>query len=111
MSVAVQPHLSAVDALRYGPRLFAGPADEPRARRASDAIALAVALFVLLAGIMPFPGGVGVAEGGLTFGLVQTGIPEEIAFAIALMYRMASFYLPPIWGWFAFRWLQRNKHL
>jgi hypothetical protein len=47
MSVAVQPHLSAVDALRYGPRVFAGPADEPRARRASDAIALAVALFAL----------------------------------------------------------------
>jgi glycosyltransferase 2 family protein len=65
----------------------------------------------LLSGLMPIPGGVGVAEGGLTFGLVQTGIPEEVAFAIALLYRIASFYLPPIWGFFALRWLERNQHL
>ena len=60
---------------------------------------------------MPIPGGIGVAEGGLTFGLVQAGVPEEVAFAIALVYRMASFYLPPIWGFFALRWLERNEHL
>ncbi len=65
----------------------------------------------LLSGLMPIPGGVGVAEGGLTFGLVQTGIPEEVAFAIALLSRIASFYLPPIWGFFALRWLERNEHL
>ena len=60
---------------------------------------------------MPVPGGIGVAEGGLTFGLVQAGVPEEVALAIAVMYRMASFYLPPIWGFFALRWLERNEHL
>lgn len=65
----------------------------------------------LLAGLMPIPGGIGVAEGGLTFGLVQAGVPEGVAFATALLYRMASFYLPPIWGFFALRWLERNEHL
>jgi uncharacterized membrane protein YbhN (UPF0104 family) len=65
----------------------------------------------LLAGLMPVPGGVGVTEGGLTFGLVQAGVPEEVALAIAVMSRMSSFYLPPTWGFFALRWLERNEHL
>jgi len=65
----------------------------------------------LLAGVLPIPGGIGVVEGGLTFGLVRAGMPEEAAFAAVLLYRLATFYLPPIWGFFAFRWLQRNKHL
>jgi uncharacterized membrane protein YbhN (UPF0104 family) len=65
----------------------------------------------LLAGLLPIPGGIGVAEGGLTFGLVQAGVPEEIAFAAVLLYRLWTFYLPPIWGYFALRWLERNEHL
>jgi len=65
----------------------------------------------LLSGLLPIPGGIGVAEGGLTFGLVQVGVPEEVALVIALLYRAASFYLPPVWGFFAFRWLERNDHI
>ena len=65
----------------------------------------------LLAGVMPIPGGVGVVEGGLTYGLVTAGVPEESAFAAALLFRAFTFYLPPIWGFFAFRWLERNKFL
>jgi glycosyltransferase 2 family protein len=65
----------------------------------------------LLAGLMPVPGGIGVAEGGLTIGLIQAGVPEEAAFAAVLLYRMATFYLPPIWGYVAMRWLERNQHL
>lgn len=65
----------------------------------------------LLAGLLPIPGGIGVVEGGLTFGLVRAGVPEEAAFTAVLMYRFATFYLPPIWGYFAFRWLERNSHL
>ncbi len=65
----------------------------------------------LLAGLLPVPGGIGVTEGGLIYGLVGAGVPEEIAFAAVVMYRMASFYLPPIWGFFAFRWLERNEYL
>jgi uncharacterized membrane protein YbhN (UPF0104 family) len=65
----------------------------------------------LLSGVLPIPGGIGVVEGGLTFGLVLAGIPEEAAFAIVLMYRLATFYLPPIWGFFALRWLERTNQL
>jgi uncharacterized membrane protein YbhN (UPF0104 family) len=28
-----------------------------------------------------------------------------------ILYRLATFYLPPIWGFFAFRWLEKNKYL
>lgn len=71
-------------------------------------INVGVALF---AGLMPVPGGVGVAEGGLTFGLSLAGVPQETAFAIALLSRLSTFYLPPAWGYFALRWLQRNQHV
>ncbi|HEU4840823.1 MAG TPA: lysylphosphatidylglycerol synthase transmembrane domain-containing protein, partial [Ilumatobacteraceae bacterium] len=65
----------------------------------------------LLAGLLPVPGGIGVAEGGLTVGLVQAGVPEQAAFAAVLLYRLATFYLPPLWGYVAMRWLERNQHL
>jgi uncharacterized membrane protein YbhN (UPF0104 family) len=65
----------------------------------------------LLAGLLPVPGGVGVVETGLTIGLVAAGMPEEPAFAAVILYRLATFYVPPLWGYPAFRWLQRNDHL
>ena len=65
----------------------------------------------LLASFVPVPGGIGVAEFGLTVGLTAAGMPEEAALATALLYRVATFYLPPVWGFFAFRWLQRNAYL
>jgi uncharacterized protein (TIRG00374 family) len=65
----------------------------------------------LLASFLPVPGGIGVAEFGLTVGLVAAGMPEEAALATALLYRVATFYLPPVWGFFAMRWLQRNALL
>jgi uncharacterized protein (TIRG00374 family) len=65
----------------------------------------------LLASFVPVPGGVGVSEFGLTLGLTSAGMPEEAALAAVLLYRLASFYLPPIWGFFALRWLQRNRYL
>ena len=39
----------------------------------------------LLAGIIPIPGGVGVVEGGLAFGLVNAGMAEEAALAAVLL--------------------------
>jgi uncharacterized membrane protein YbhN (UPF0104 family) len=65
----------------------------------------------LFAGLLPVPGGIGVSEAGLTLGLTRAGLSSEIAFAVALAYRFASFYLPPIWGWFSYRWLLRRRYL
>ena len=63
----------------------------------------------MLAGLLPVPGGVGVVEGGLIYGLVRAGVPEEVAFAAVVLYRIASFYLPPVWGYFAMRWLETQR--
>jgi uncharacterized membrane protein YbhN (UPF0104 family) len=65
----------------------------------------------LLSSFIPVPGGIGVVEFGLTTGLVAAGVPQESAFATVLLYRISTFYLPPVWGFFALRWLQRNKYL
>jgi uncharacterized membrane protein YbhN (UPF0104 family) len=65
----------------------------------------------LFAGVMPVPGGVGVTEAALTAGLVAIGVPEATAFAAAITTRMCTFYLPPIWGYFAMRWLRSNQYL
>jgi uncharacterized membrane protein YbhN (UPF0104 family) len=65
----------------------------------------------LLAGLLPVPGGVGVTEGGLIFGLTSFGVPAEAAFAAVILYRFATFYTPPVWGFFSLRWLERNRYL
>jgi uncharacterized membrane protein YbhN (UPF0104 family) len=65
----------------------------------------------LLASFVPVPGGIGVQEFGLTLGLTAAGMSEEAALAAVLLYRAATFYIPPLWGFFAMRWLQRNGHL
>lgn len=65
----------------------------------------------LLATFVPVPGGIGVTEFGLTVGLTAAGMSEEAALAAVVLYRISTFYLPPVWGFFAMRWLQRSAHL
>jgi uncharacterized protein (TIRG00374 family) len=65
----------------------------------------------LLASFVPVPGGIGVQEFGLTLGLTAAGMSEEAALAATLLYRAATFYIPPLWGFVAMRWLQRNAYL
>ncbi len=66
---------------------------------------------MVFAAIVPVPGGIGVAEAGLTAGLVAVGVPESAAFAVALTHRLCTYYLPPIAGYVALRWLNRNGYL
>jgi uncharacterized membrane protein YbhN (UPF0104 family) len=63
----------------------------------------------LLASFIPVPGGVGVF--GLTLGLTSAGMEPEAAVAAVLLYRVATFYLPPTWGFLAMRWLRRHRYL
>ena len=65
----------------------------------------------LFAGLMPVPGGVGITEAALTAGLVAIGVPEATAFAAAITTRLCTFYLPPIWGYVAMRWLRNHEYL
>jgi len=68
-------------------------------------------LVSLFAGVMPIPGGIGVSEAAIAFCLTAIGIPSATAAAIALVFRLLTFYLPPIWGGFAMRWLRRQAYL
>jgi uncharacterized membrane protein YbhN (UPF0104 family) len=68
-------------------------------------------LVSLFAGFMPVPGGIGVSEAAYAFCLTALGVPSASAAAIALTYRLLTFYLPPIWGGLAMRWLRRQAYL
>jgi uncharacterized membrane protein YbhN (UPF0104 family) len=68
-------------------------------------------LVSLFSGVMPIPGGVGVSEAAIAFCLTAIGIPSATSAAIAIVYRLLTFYLPPIWGGFAMRWLRRQAYL
>jgi uncharacterized protein (TIRG00374 family) len=65
----------------------------------------------LFAGLMPVPGGMGVAEAGYTAGLQAIGIDSSVAMSTAIAFRMVTFYLPPIWGGAAMRWLRRHQYV
>jgi uncharacterized membrane protein YbhN (UPF0104 family) len=65
----------------------------------------------LFAGMLPVPGGVGVAEAGYTYGLQAIGVPSAIAVSTAIAFRLVTFYLPPLWCSQAMRWLRRNAYV
>jgi uncharacterized membrane protein YbhN (UPF0104 family)/tRNA A-37 threonylcarbamoyl transferase component Bud32 len=65
----------------------------------------------LFAGFMPVPGGMGVAEAAYTAGLVAVGVPNAPAMSTAIAFRMVTYYLPPLWGAIAMRWLRQHAYL
>ncbi|MEA2009278.1 MAG: flippase-like domain-containing protein [Actinomycetota bacterium] len=65
----------------------------------------------LLAGLVPIPGGIGVAEAVLTSFLMIAGLGADEAFAAAVVFRIATFYVPAGEGFFAMKWLERNGYL
>jgi uncharacterized protein (TIRG00374 family) len=68
-------------------------------------------LVSLFGGLMPVPGSMGVAEAGYTAGLVAIGVPSSVAISVAIAFRLVTFYLPPIWGSFAMRWLHQRDYV
>lgn len=65
----------------------------------------------LLGGLIPVPGGVGVTEAVLTGFLVMFGVDQTSAFAAAVIYRVATFYIPSGAGYFSTKWLQSNGYV
>jgi uncharacterized membrane protein YbhN (UPF0104 family) len=65
----------------------------------------------LFGGLMPVPGNIGVAEAGYTAGLQAIGIPAPIAVSTAIAFRVVTFYVPPVWGSLALRWMRRRDYL
>ncbi|MGI9645696.1 MAG: flippase-like domain-containing protein [Ilumatobacteraceae bacterium] len=79
-------------------------------------VSLGEAIFInvtvsLFAGLMPVPGGIGVTEAGLSAGLTAVGVPSDIAVSAVVVYRVVSYYLPPVWGYVCLRWLTRHDYL
>ncbi|MGZ8567711.1 MAG: lysylphosphatidylglycerol synthase transmembrane domain-containing protein [Actinomycetota bacterium] len=65
----------------------------------------------LLSGVLPVPGGIGVMEAAISAGLVAAGIPQTAAVSAAIMFRIITFYLPPIWGGLAMRSLRKHEYV
>lgn len=77
---------------------------------------VAAALVVLTGGVFaatvtPTPGGVVGAEAGLTAVLIAYGVDSGVALAVALSYRLVSYWLPIIPGVFAFWYIQKRKYI
>jgi serine/threonine protein kinase len=53
----------------------------------------------------------GVAEAAYTAGLVALGVPNAPAMSTAIAFRLVTYYLPPLWGAAAMRWLRRHAYL
>jgi uncharacterized membrane protein YbhN (UPF0104 family)/tRNA A-37 threonylcarbamoyl transferase component Bud32 len=64
----------------------------------------------LISALIPVPGNVGVAEAAMTAGLGLVGIPEAPAFAIAVTQRIATTYLPSVFGVYSLRWLRAHDY-
>jgi len=74
-------------------------------------LVLSYTVVTIFAGFMPVPGGMGVAEAGYTAVLVALGLPHTAALSVAMTFRLATYYLPPIWGGFAMGWLRRHEYI
>lgn len=72
---------------------------------------VAVVATNLLQGLVPVPGGIGVTETVMTGFLVALGVEENAAFAATITWRVITFYLPSLQGFFAMHWLERHEYL
>ena len=77
---------------------------------------LATVGFVYLTGsavaqAAPTPGGLGAVEAVLIAGLTAVGVDKEVAVPSVFLFRLATFWLPVLPGWLAFRHLTHHGML
>ena len=81
----------------------------------TDASIAAIVLVYLAASVIgqaaPTPGGLGAVEAAMAAGLTAAGIEPGVAISATLVFRLLTFWIPTIPGWFAFRNLQRTGDL
>jgi uncharacterized membrane protein YbhN (UPF0104 family) len=68
-------------------------------------------LVALFSGLMPVPGNVGVMEAALTAGLVAIGIPQAAAMSTAMVYRLATYVVPAVYGYVSLNLMRRRGYL
>jgi uncharacterized membrane protein YbhN (UPF0104 family) len=61
--------------------------------------------------VAPTPGGLGAVETALTVGLVGVGVEAGIALSSVLLFRILTFWLPAVPGWFSFNNLLKRDLL
>lgn len=68
-------------------------------------------LVALFSGLMPVPGNVGVYEAALTAGLIALGIPQAAAMSTAIVYRLATYAVPAVYGYVSLSLMRRRGYL
>jgi len=74
-------------------------------------ICTAFMVAVTIATIAPTPGGLGALEATMIAALAGFGMDHGPAVGAVLTFRMATFWLPILPGWYTFAWMQRNGEL
>ena len=59
----------------------------------------------------PTPGGLGATEAALVAGYTAIGVAGSTAFAAVMLFRLITFWLPILPGWFALVNLQRTGRI
>lgn len=73
--------------------------------------AIIMTLGVLVGTATPTPGGVVGAEAGLAAGLIAYGVPQTESIAIAILYRVVSYWIPLAFGAVFFIYAQKKKYI
>jgi uncharacterized membrane protein YbhN (UPF0104 family) len=69
---------------------------------------LSYTVVTIFASFMPVPGGMAWRRRA-TRPSWSAGMPHTAALSTAMTFRLATYYLPPIWGGFAMGWLRRHE--
>jgi uncharacterized membrane protein YbhN (UPF0104 family)/tRNA A-37 threonylcarbamoyl transferase component Bud32 len=72
-------------------------------------IGAAYLVAVALATLAPTPGGLGALESALIAALTGFGLSSGAAVSSVLTFRLLTFWLPVLPGWFSLNWMQRNE--
>ena len=71
------------------------------------AIALVYLAGSTLGQAAPTPGGLGAVEAAYIAGLTLAGVDASVAVSATLLFRLLTFWLPTIPGYWSFNWLQK----
>ena len=74
-------------------------------------VALVYLVGSVVSSVAPTPGGLGAVEATLIGGLTSAGMRSDSAIGAVILFRLATFWLPLLPGWFAFAALQRTGDL
>lgn len=61
--------------------------------------------------VAPTPGGIGAVEAVMTAGLIAVGVDASVALSAVLLFRLLTFWIPTVPGWFAFQYLMKRGSL